>query len=96
MTQPTLILGGGIIGLTIAYNLQQRGVATVLIDAHTILGGASSGNAGHLAAEYNYPVANLATLARLPPCCLTRSGPYALTGATCPASFPSAAAWSPT
>ena len=86
MTQPTLILGGGIIGLTIAYNLQQRGVATVLIDANTVLGGASSGNAGHLAAEYNYPVANLATLA----------GPCALTGATCRASFPSAAAWSPT
>lgn len=75
MTQPTLILGGGIIGLTIAYNLQQRGVSTVLLDANTILGGASSGNAGHLAAEYNYPVANLATLARLPAMLLNPLGP---------------------
>ncbi len=75
MTQPTLILGGGIIGLSIAYNLQRRGVATVLIDAHTILGGASGGNAGHLAAEYNYPVANLATLARLPALLFNPLGP---------------------
>ena len=75
MTYPTLILGGGIIGLTTAYNLQQRGVATTLIDADTILGGASSGNAGHLAAEYNYPVANLATLARLPAILLNPLGP---------------------
>ena len=75
MTHPTLILGGGIIGLTTAYNLQQRGVATTLIDADTILGGASSGNAGHLAAEYNYPVANLATLARLPAILLNPLGP---------------------
>lgn len=75
MTQPTLILGGGIIGLSIAYNLQRRGVATILIDAHTILGGASGGNAGHLAAEYNYPVANLATLARLPALLFNPLGP---------------------
>ena len=71
----THIIGGGIIGLTIALNLCQRGETVTLHDAETPFGGASLGNAGHIATEYNYPVASLAVLPRLPLMLMNPLGP---------------------
>ena len=62
----THIIGGGIIGLTTALALRQRGATVTLHEADTLFSGASLGNAGHLASEYIYPVANLAILPKLP------------------------------
>ena len=80
MTHPTLILGGGIIGLTTAYNLQQRGVATTLIDADT-----SPPNTTTPSPTWPPSRACL-------PSCSIRSVRCASTGATCRASSPLAAA----
>ena len=63
------VIGGGIIGLTIAATLQRRGVAVLLLDQGDIGRGASWGNAGHIATEQVYPVADLSMLQR---CCSTR------------------------
>ena len=71
----THIIGGGIIGLTIALNLCQRGETVTLHEAETPFGGASLGNAGHIATEYNYPVASLATLRKLPAMLINPLGP---------------------
>ena len=71
----THIIGGGIIGLTIALNLCQRGETVTLHDAETPFSGASLGNAGHIATEYNYPVASLATLRKLPAMLINPLGP---------------------
>ena len=71
----THIIGGGIIGLTIALNLCQRGETVTLHEAETPFSGASLGNAGHIATEYNYPVASLATLRKLPAMLINPLGP---------------------
>jgi len=62
----THIIGGGIIGLTTALALRQRGATVTLHEADSLFSGASLGNAGHLASEYVYPVASLAILPKLP------------------------------
>lgn len=64
--QPTVVIGAGIIGLSIALTLQQRGAQVLLLDAAEVGAGASSGNAGHLATEQVYPVADIKILKSLP------------------------------
>lgn len=66
MAQQTIVIGGGIIGLSIAVTLQKRGADIMLIDAAALGMGASYGNAGHLAAEQVYPVADSSILKQLP------------------------------
>lgn len=60
------VVGGGIIGLCSALRLQSEGVSVLLVDAATIGSGASFGNAGHLAVEQVYPVADAAVLKHIP------------------------------
>ena len=45
------VIGGGIIGLSIAAVLQRDGMQVTLLEAKHIGAGASFGNAGHLATE---------------------------------------------
>lgn len=72
---PTVVIGGGIIGLSIAVTLQKRGERVLLLDAKNIGAGASWGNAGHLATEQVFPIANPSILARLPSMLLNPLGP---------------------
>lgn len=60
------IIGGGIIGLTAAVMLQARGVSVALIDANSIGQGASIGNAGHLATEQVFPIADASIIRHIP------------------------------
>ena len=58
MPTVALVVGGGIVGLSCALNLQLRGIRTTVIDPATTPRSASWGNAGHLAAEQVEPLAN--------------------------------------
>lgn len=60
------IIGGGIIGLTAAITLQARGIKVALIDANRIGQGASMGNAGHLATEQVFPIADASIIRHIP------------------------------
>lgn len=72
---PTVIIGAGIIGLCVAVTLSRRGVPVWLLDAAEPGMGASWGNAGHLATEQVYPVADASMLPRLPAMLLDPLGP---------------------
>ena len=72
------IIGGGIIGLTTAVTLQARGVKVVLLEADEICKGTSSGNAGHLATEQVFPVADASMLRHIPAMLLDPTGPLRL------------------
>ena len=72
------IIGGGVIGLTTAVTLQARGVKVVLLEADEICKGTSSGNAGHLATEQVFPVADASMLRHIPAMLLNPTGPLRL------------------
>lgn len=60
------VVGGGIIGLTIALSLRRSGVEVLLLEKNTVCGGASGGNAGHIATEQIFPIASPDVLKQLP------------------------------
>lgn len=74
----TVIIGGGIIGLSIAATLRRSGVEVLLLDADEICRGASWGNAGHLATEQVYPVADPSMLRKIPSMLMDPLGPLRL------------------
>lgn len=74
----TAVIGGGIIGLSIAVTLQKSGQKVILIEKGKIGSGASAGNAGHLATEQVYPVADPSVLKQLPKMLLDPLGPLNL------------------
>jgi len=55
-----LVLGGGVVGLNIALQLQAKGFAVTLVDAERTRSAASYGNAGHIAIEQVEPLASAA------------------------------------
>lgn len=61
-----IVIGGGIIGLSIALTLQSEGTDVLLIEKQHIGAGASLGNAGHIATEQVFPVASPAILKSIP------------------------------
>ncbi len=72
------IIGGGVIGLTTAVTLQARGVKVALLEADEICKGTSIGNAGHLATEQVFPVADASMLRHVPAMLLNPTGPLRL------------------
>ncbi|MDN3452325.1 MULTISPECIES: FAD-dependent oxidoreductase [unclassified Psychrobacter] len=72
------IIGGGIIGLAAAVTLQARGVQVALLDAHEVGQGASLGNAGHIATEQVFPIADASMLRHIPAMLLNPTGPLRL------------------
>ena len=69
------IIGGGIIGLAAAVTLQARGVKVALLDANEVGQGASLGNAGHIATEQVFPIADASMLRHVPAMLLNPTGP---------------------
>ncbi len=53
-----LVLGGGVVGLNIALQLQAKGLAVTLVEAERTRNAASYGNAGHIAIEQVEPLAS--------------------------------------
>lgn len=72
------IIGGGIIGLAAAVTLQARGVKVALLEANEIGQGASIGNAGHIATEQVFPIADASMLRHIPAMLLNPTGPLRL------------------
>lgn len=69
------IIGGGIIGLCSAISLQERGINVLIIEAEGIGQGASYGNAGHIATEQVFPIADASILNQIPAMLLNPEGP---------------------
>ena len=63
---PVAVLGGGIVGLSIALSLQKQGVNVLLLDKQAVGSGASQGNAGHIATEQVFPIASPEVIKQLP------------------------------
>ncbi|MFD2034193.1 NAD(P)/FAD-dependent oxidoreductase [Belliella marina] len=55
--KPTIIIGGGIVGLFTAYYLQKRGIAVTIIDKGDMLSNTSTGNAGMIVPSHIIPLA---------------------------------------
>jgi D-hydroxyproline dehydrogenase len=61
-----VIIGGGIVGLSAALALQNRGIAVTIFDAPSERPSASWGNAGHIAIEQSEPLASWGAILSLP------------------------------
>lgn len=78
LTQQAIIIGGGIVGISCAIRLQEKGISTLLIERENPLRGASWGNAGHVAVEQIDPLASMETVKSFPRRLFWRGGALAL------------------
>ncbi|WP_312934310.1 FAD-dependent oxidoreductase [Pseudomonas sp.] len=83
-----VVVGAGIIGVACALQLARQGCQVVLVDRQAPGHGASWGNAGHLATEQVFPIADLSILKRLPRMLLDPMGPLRLDWKYLPKALP--------
>jgi D-hydroxyproline dehydrogenase len=95
-----IVIGGGIVGLACALQLQRRGIRTLVVEPEVATRAASWGNAGHLAIEQVEPLASRRTLRSFPSRLFWRGGALSLPprdiGAWLPFAWRLAKAASPT
>lgn len=60
------VIGGGVIGLCAALQLQSQGQSVAILEADKVAAGASFGNAGHLATEQVFAIADFGIIKQLP------------------------------
>ena len=82
------VVGAGIIGVACALQLARQGRRVVVIDQQAPGMGASYGNAGHLATEQVFPIADLSILKRLPAMLMDPMGPLRLDWKYLPRALP--------
>ena len=82
------VVGAGIIGVACALQLARQGQRVVVIDQQEPGQGASFGNAGHLATEQVFPIADLSILKRLPAMLMDPMGPLRLDWKYMPRALP--------
>jgi D-amino-acid dehydrogenase len=82
------VVGAGIIGVACALQLARQGRQVVLIDSQAPGMGASYGNAGHLATEQVFPIADASILKRLPGMLMDPMGPLRLDWKYLPRALP--------
>ncbi len=82
------VVGAGIIGVACALQLARQGRRVVVIDAQEPGMGASYGNAGHLATEQVFPIADVSILKRLPAMLMDPMGPLRLDWKYLPRALP--------
>ena len=82
------VVGAGIIGVACALRLARQGLRVVVIDQGEPGHGASFGNAGHLATEQVFPIADLSILKRLPAMLMDPMGPLRLDWKYMPRALP--------
>lgn len=82
------VVGAGIIGVACALALARQGHRVMIIDGQEPGRGASFGNAGHLATEQVFPIADLSILKRLPAMLMDPMGPLRLDWKYLPRALP--------
>ena len=82
------VIGAGIVGVACALQLARQGQRVLLVDRQAPGLGASFGNAGHLATEQVFPIADLSILKRLPRMLLDPMGPLRLDWHYLPRAMP--------
>ncbi|WP_339528489.1 FAD-dependent oxidoreductase [Pseudomonas mucidolens] len=82
------VVGAGIIGVACALQLARQGRRVVVIDPQEPGMGASFGNAGHLATEQVFPIADVSILTRLPGMLMDPMGPLRLDWKYLPRALP--------
>ncbi|WP_010175696.1 NAD(P)/FAD-dependent oxidoreductase [Pseudomonas sp. PAMC 25886] len=82
------VVGAGIIGVACALQLARQGRHVVIIDQQEPGHGASFGNAGHLATEQVFPIADASILTRLPAMLMDPMGPLRLDWKYMPRALP--------
>ena len=82
------VIGAGIIGVACALQLARQGLRVVVLDQQEPGHGASFGNAGHLATEQVFPIAELSIVKRLPAMLLDPMGPLRLDWKYMPRALP--------
>lgn len=82
------VVGAGIIGVACALRLARKGLRVVVIDQQPPGHGASFGNAGHLATEQVFPIADASILKRLPAMLMDPMGPLRLDWKYLPRALP--------
>nr|WP_314526393.1 FAD-dependent oxidoreductase [uncultured Pseudomonas sp.] len=83
-----VVVGAGIIGVACALQLARQGQQVRVVDPQEPGMGASYGNAGHLATEQVFPIADLSILRRLPGMLLDPMGPLRLDWKYLPHALP--------
>lgn len=61
-----IVIGGGVVGLSVATRLLETGASVTIVDAPPVAGAASWGNAGHIAIEQVEPLASWPLLRSAP------------------------------
>lgn len=82
------VVGAGIIGVACALQLARQGKRVVVLDPQAPGMGASYGNAGHLATEQVFPIADVSILKRLPAMLMDPMGPLRLDWKYLPRALP--------
>ncbi|MCW2267685.1 D-amino acid dehydrogenase small subunit [compost metagenome] len=82
------VVGAGIVGVACALQLARQGQRVLLVDRQAPGMGASFGNAGHLATEQVFPIADLSILKRLPAMLMDPMGPLRLDWKYLPRALP--------
>ena len=79
LDRPTIaVIGAGIVGVCCALALRRSGYRVCVFDEHGPQHGTSYGNAGHMATEQVFPVADAAILRQLPRMLMDPTGPLRL------------------
>ena len=76
--KPTLVVGAGVIGVTIAHELQRRGRSVLLVDRHEPGRGASYGNMASIAVTEFMPASRPSVWAQIPRWLADPEGPIRL------------------
>jgi D-amino-acid dehydrogenase len=82
------VVGAGIVGVACALQLAHQGLRVVVVDQQDPGRGASFGNAGHLATEQVFPIADLSILKCLPGMLMDPMGPLRLDWKYLPRALP--------
>lgn len=78
MSGKVIVVGGGVVGASCAYELALRGWRVRLLDASRVGGGCSQGNCGYVCPSHVYPLARPGTIASTLPLVFRRNSPFAV------------------
>ena len=79
-----VVVGGGIVGITSALELQRRGKRVTLVERNEAGAGTAAGSAGYLSDSHIFPIARASTVRQLPRMLLDPLGPVVIRPAYAP------------